>query len=309
MRRPRVARDAAIAIGAGIAAAGFVVGGVAVLTFLISEIRIGYAPTSYEIGKGVDVGHDVLLAAAFAIVAAAAAGRIDRREHRFALAAMVAALAFAAWTASQALYGVSEPRGFDPQVTVDALEALAASALAAASVLAAVAFRRGESCQAQDLSRRDGLLTWAAVGLGVSLALSTASGIVSLVNIELVGIGNDGFRLSTAGVATGIVGAVFAAIGFLVSRRGQEQGGSRWMSRREAFIALALAAFLIGFALTGIGDATTASATARDDLAPDLVTTSYWLEAVSAWALAAGAAVVAAGFFISSRSTRSSTSN
>jgi hypothetical protein len=272
-------------------------------------IRFGLAPSSYEIGKGADVGHDLLLAAAFATVAVAAAGRIDRREQRFALAAIVAALAFAAWTASQALYGVSEPRGFDTQVTVDALEALAASALAAASVLAAVAFRRGESCQAQDLSRRDGLLVWAAVGLGVSLALSTASGIVYLVNIELVSIGNDGFRLSTAGVATGTVGAALAAIGFLVSRRKQQKSEAGWMSRREAFIALALAVFVIGFALTGIGDATTASASARDDFAPDLVTTSYWLEAVSAWVLAAGAGVVAAGFFISSRSTRSSTSN
>lgn len=301
MRRPRALRDSAIATGAGGAALAFLLSGVAVLLSMLAVIRIGFAPASYEVGKGVDVAHDLVLSAAFAVVTLAVIGRIDRRERRLALAAVVAAIAFAGWVVAQALYGMSEPRGGDALVTSDVLGALAASTLVAASAAAAIAFRQAGSSPPDDQSKRDGLLAWAAVGLGISLVLSTASAIVYLDTVALSGDGNDGLRLSTIGLGVGVGGAAIAAIAFFISRRGQQRDVAQWMTRREALIAAALAVFVVAFVLTGVGNATVATASPHDGYAARLLVTGHWLEAISGWVLGACATAVAAGFIVSSR--------
>ena len=270
---------------------------------MIAVIQIGFAPTSYDIGKGIDVGHDLVLAGAFALVCIAIAGRIESRERRLAVAAIVASVAFAGWILAQALYGTSEPRGLDSQVASDVLQALAASTLVVASAAAAVAFRRAASSPPEDQSGRDGLLVWAALGLGAALVVSTASAIVYLDSVSLLGDGNNGLRLATVGVGVGIGGAALAATAFFVSHRQQHRGALQWLTWREALIAAALAIFFVGFVCTGFGNATIASASTGDDLVPQLLTTSHWLEAISGWILGAGAAIVAAGFLVSSRLT------
>jgi hypothetical protein len=267
---------------------------------MIAVIQIGFAPTSYDIGKGIDVGHNLVLAGAFALVCGAMAGRIECRERRLALAAIIASVAFAAWIVAQAIYGTSEPGYAGALVASDILAALAASALVAASAATAAAFRQAESSSPEDQSGRDGLLLWGAAGLGAALVLSTASAIVYLDSVRLFGDGNDGLRLATIGVAVGIGGAAVAAIAFFVSRRQQQRGAVQWLARREALIAAGLAIFFVGFTLTGFGNATIANASAGDDFVPQLLTTSHLVEAISGWILGAGAAIVAAGFLVSS---------
>jgi hypothetical protein len=299
MRRPRTVRDAAIAAGAAVASLGFVVSGAAVLVDMIEVIRIGYAPTTYDIGKGLDVGHDLVLAGAFGLVSFAVVANVDRRERRLAFAAVVAAVAFAAWIAAQALYGVSEPRGLDQLVVSDVLGALAASALVAGAIVAAVAFRGAESAPPEDQAQRDGLLAWAAGALGLSLAFSTASAIV--FNSSLFP-GRPGASTFISGLAIGIGGAALAAVAFLVSQRKQRRAADRWMHWRELLIAVAMAIFVVGFVFTAVGDGMTANASAHDDFTHQLFTTSHWLEAASGWILSACAALAAVGFLVSSAS-------
>ena len=307
MKRPRAVRDAGIAIGSALAAAGFAVAGAAVLLDMIGVIRIGFAPTSYDVGKGLDVAHNLVLAAAFALVSFAVAGRIDGRERRLAFAASVAAVSFAAWIAAQALYGVSEPtpQGVYTLVIIDVLGALAATALLAAAVTVAVAFRRAASAPADDQSRRDGLLAWAAGGLGLSLALSTAAAIVHFDNVRLLDNGNRGLHVAALGLAIGVVGALVATIAFVVSRRMQGQTTARWLGPREALIAAALGVFVVGFVFVALGDATVARASEHDDFIPQVMAAGRWLESVSAWILSACAALVGTGFLVSAVSRRS----
>jgi hypothetical protein len=304
MSRQRAVRDAIIATGAAVAAVGFLVWGVSVILDMIAIIRVGFAPTSYDVGKGLDVGHDLVLAAAFVLVTFAFAGRIEARERRLAAASVVAAAGFAVWIAAQALYGVSEPepQGMYQLVAIDALGALAATTLVATATAAAVAFRRAASSSPGDQSQRDGLLGWAALGLALSLALLTAAGIVDLDTLRLFGDGNDGLRLSTIGLAIGIGGGAVAAVAFIFSRRGQRRSTAGWTESRDALLAGALALLVVGFAFSGLGDGRVANASARDHFTPQLFATSHWVEAASAWILCACTALVAIGFLVSSLS-------
>lgn len=301
LRRPRAVRDLAIAIGAWLAAVGFLISAVAMLLSMIAVIRIGLAPTSYNIGKGLDVGHDLVLVGAFALVGVAVSGPIVSRERRLGLAAIIAALGFAVWVVAQALYGTSEPRGGSSLATSDVLDALTAGILAAASLTTAVAFRRAESSPPEDQSQRDGLLLWAAAGLAIGLALSAASAINYLDAVLLDGSAYDGLRLSAIGIGVGMAGATTGTVAFFVSRRKQERGSANWMSSREALIASALGIFVLGFVLAGIGNALLANASPDGGTPEQLLRTGHWLEAVAAWTLGASTALVAAGFLVSSR--------
>jgi hypothetical protein len=296
MRDPRAIRDAAIALGSAGAGVGFLMAGAAVLLSMISVIRLGYAPTSYDIGEGLDLTHDLGLVAAFAIATLAIAGGIERRERRLAFAAIVAAVSFAAWIAAYALFGVSEPRGLDALVTIDVLRALAASALVVAAVAATVAFRRAESAPPDDQAERDGLLAWASVSLGVGLSLLTASAIVQTGVVPFPHHGN--LTLAVIGSAIGLGGAVIGAIAFVVSRSKQRRASARWITWREALIAAALAVFVVGFVVTAIGAVTVAHASAQDRV-PQLFTASHWLDAISQWILSTSVAVAAVGFVVS----------
>jgi hypothetical protein len=300
MSRQRATRDATIAAGAGVAAVGFLVLAVAALLDMVEIIQVGLAPTSYDIGKGLDVGHNLVLVVAFALVTFAFVGRINARERRLAAASLVGAAAFAAWIAAQALYGVNEPRGLAELSTVDALRALAATALAAAATVAAVAFRSASSSSPSDQSHRDGLLGWAALGLTLSLALLTAAAIVNLDTVRPFPDGNSGPRLSMIGLAVGTGGAALAAVAFIVSRRRQLRGAPGWTALRDSLLGTALVAFVVGFAFSGLGDGRVAHATAHDRFTPQLLATSRWVETASAWVLCACAAIIAIGFLVSS---------
>jgi hypothetical protein len=289
-----------VASGSAVAVVGFLVSGVAVLLTLIEVTRIGFAPASYKLGQGFDIGHDAVLAVAFALASVAFAGRIEARGRRIAHAAMVAAVAFTAWVVAQALYAASEPRHAGSLLTSDVLAALAAAVLVAAASAAAIAFRHADATSRADQSRRDGLLGLAAGGLAVSLALSTASAIVFMTSVTLAGGGDAGLRVSMAGLAVAIGGGAIAASAFVVSRHQQRQAAERWMSRREGLLAISLAVFVVGFLLIGIGNAIIADASRN--FTPGLVTTAHWLEAISGWVVSGGAALAATGFFISRRS-------
>jgi len=304
MSRQRAARDTSIAVGAALAAMGLVVLGAAVLMDMFAVIRIGIAPTSYVVGKGLDVGHDLVLAAAFAMAIPAFLGRSEARERRLAVASLVAAAAFAVWIAAHALYGVNEPtpQGVYELVVIDALRALAATALVGTAMLAAKAFRRASSGSPGDQSERDGLLGWATVGLATSLGFLTAAASLDLDTVRFLGDGISGLRLSMIGLAVGTGGAVVATLAFGISRRRQRQGAPRWAGLRDSILAAALAVFFVGFALSGLGDGRVAHASGLDGVTPQLVATSRWVEATSAWILCVCAALVAVGFLVSSLS-------
>jgi hypothetical protein len=301
VRDRRAVRDGLVAAGSALAALGFLLSGVAVLLELIEIARIGFAPTSYEVGKGFDILHNALLVIAFVLATLAFAGRIEARERRIAAAAAIAVGAFTVLVVAQALYASSQPRYAGALVTVDVLAALAATVLVVAAVAASIAFRNAAATPPSDQSRRDGLLGWAAGALTLSLALSTASASVYMSAVRLVGGGDAGLRVGVAGLAVGIGGGAIASIALLVSQRQQRQAAPRWMPQREGLLALALAVFVVGFLLVGIGNAIVADASSSSKFVQELLTTAHWVEATSGWMVSAGLALAGCGFFASYR--------
>jgi hypothetical protein len=287
-----------VGAGAAIVALGLVLLGVAVLLRVIEDTRSSFVPTTYSVGRGFDLAHDVVLGGAFAIVCVAFLGSVVARERRLKTAAFVAACAFAASLVAQGLYtAVDIDHKFPTQLIVsDLLGALGALASIAAAAVAVVAFHSAIATDPSDQSRRDGVLGWSAVVLAVGLASTTASSIVYADGVFIGNGGDAGLWISVAGEAVEIFTGVVAAFALLASRAEQRRLDRRWMPRREALLAIALGVFFIAMALQGIGAAVTASAESADHFHPALLTAASWLAASSALVVSAGAACAAIGF-------------
>jgi hypothetical protein len=287
-----------VGAGAAIVALGLVLLGVAVLLRVIEDTRSSFVPTTYSVGRGFDLAHDVVLGGAFAIVCVAFLGSVVARERRLKTAAFVAACAFAASLVAQGLYtAVDIDHKFPTQLIVsDVLGALGALASIAAAAVAAVAFHGAIATDPSDQSRRDGVLGWSAVVLAIGLASTTGSATL-YVDLVFLGHGGEaGLWIGVAGSAVGIAAGAVAAIALFASRRGQRRPDRHWMPRREALLAIALGVFFIAMALQGIGGAVTASAESADRFYPALLTAAFWLAASSALVVCAGAACAAIGF-------------
>jgi hypothetical protein len=298
----RSRRNSLLAAAAAAVVVGFAASAGGVLLRLIDGIRIGFVPTSYSIGRGFDIAHDLLLLGAFAVACLAFLGPAEARGRRLAITGVIAAIGFAGSVMAEAIYAGVNGTHEMPALLVAScgISALAAVLFVGAAVSAITAFTTGSPDAAT--SQRNDRLGWAAIGTAVGLALTTTAQVLYIDGVTPLAGGDAGLRLEAVGSGIAAIAAGMAAGALLASRRDRQHPSVDSMLPRQALLALAFTVFAIAFLLRGIGQ-TIAADDSSAALVSGLVTTAHLLDAASSGTVAAAAAMAAVGCLVSRRST------
>jgi hypothetical protein len=297
----RMSRDVLLGWAAGVLVGGAVFAAIGDLLRFIQILEVDRTADS-QVAGGFRLLGSIVLIPAFVTASVAFFLDIEARAARLGKAGLLAAAAYATFTAGEVVATVAIDGRLVRVVVVSAVGVAASFALMVAASVTAVAFNGfARTTVTPDWILRDGRLGRANISLSVGGLLLVIGGILDLLVDRVVrGVSNAGVVVATIGSAILIGAGVIAAVAFLISRQHQQRRPA-WMSRRDGTLGLSAVVFALAFLTMAIGGAMQAGAWSGSGIGWKSIT-SLWLSAATYLVFAAAAVTASIGFFRSRES-------